>query len=89
MFRRGSGGKNYVVRSVQTANISNDTAFREFVVHEFGNKVCGEAKNMEIGYFKGNKHVWIRTTIQKFWGNCVVEVQLHCGVNVHLGESEL
>ena len=23
--------------------------FREFVVHEFGNKVCGEAKNMEIG----------------------------------------
>ena len=28
-------------------------------------------------------------TIQKFWGNCVVEVQLHCGVNVHLGECEL
>ena len=26
-----------------------------------GNKVCGEAKNMEIGYFKGNKHVWIHT----------------------------
>ena len=61
VFRKGSGGKNYVVRSIQTANISNDTAFREFVVHEFGNKVCGEAKSMEIGYFKGNKRVWIRT----------------------------
>ena len=87
VFRKGSGGKNYVVRSVQTANISNDTAFREFVVHEFGNKVCGEAKNMEIGYFKGNGYVQVMT-IQKFWGNCIVEVQLHCGVNVHL-QSEL
>ena len=28
-------------------------------------------------------------TIQKFWGNCIVEVQLHCGMNVHLGECEL
>ena len=26
-------------------------------------------------------------TIQKFWGKCVVGVQLHCGVNVHLGEK--
>ena len=75
------------MRSVQTANISNDTAFREFVVHEFGNKVCGEAKNMEIRYFKGNGYVQVMT-IQKFWGNCIVEVQLHCGVNVHL-QSEL
>ena len=44
VFRNGSGGKNHVVRSVQTGNISNDIAFREFAVHEFGNKVCGEAK---------------------------------------------
>ena len=39
-----SGGKNYAVQSVQTANISNDTAFREFVVHEFGNKVVEKQK---------------------------------------------
>ena len=30
-------------------------------MHEFGNKVCGEAKNMELWYFRGNKRVWIRT----------------------------
>ena len=33
----------------------------QFFVHEFGNKVCGEAKNMELWYFRGNKRVWIRT----------------------------
>ena len=82
VFRRGSGGKIHVVRSVQTANILNDTAFREFVVHDFGNKVW---------YFKGNKCVWICTgdDYSETLGKLSVEVQLHCGVNAHLGESEL
>ena len=56
-----------------------------------GNKVCGEAKNMEIGTSKAiNMYGFVQVmTIQKFWGKCVMEVQLHCSVNVHLGESEL
>ena len=60
MLRKGIGGKNYIVRSVQAANIPSDAELKKFVVQEFGSKVCGEAKNMDIGYFKGNKRVWIR-----------------------------
>ena len=44
---------------MQAANIPSDAEFKNFVVQEFGNKVCGEAKKMEIEYFKGNKRVWI------------------------------
>lgn len=60
VFRKESGGKNYILRNVQT-HISSHSSFGKFVVREFGSKVCGEIKNMEIGYFKGNKRIWIHT----------------------------
>lgn len=60
VFARGSG-KNYVVRNVEVGSISSNSTFKQFVVREFGNEICGEAEDLEIGYFKGNKRVWIRT----------------------------
>ena len=57
--RVDAGGKNYVLRNMMVGNSLSTATFRWFVVHEFGNKVCGEAKDLEIGYFKGNKRVWI------------------------------
>lgn len=61
VFRKESGGKKYVLRNVQTADISSHSSFGKFVVRVFGSKFCGEIKDMEIGYFKGNKRVWIHT----------------------------
>lgn len=56
--KSGGPGKNYVVRNVKVGIISNICDIKQFLQNEFGDKVSGE---IEIGYFKGNKHVWMRT----------------------------
>ncbi len=84
VFERVGGGKNYVLRNVQVGIISSNFAFRQFVVREFGNKVCGTAKDLHIGYFKGNKRVWMRTDDDylEIFENSVMGARLLYGVSV-------
>ena len=42
-------------------DISSNFLFKQFLVSEFGEEMCGEAHCLDIGYFKGNKRVWMRT----------------------------
>ena len=54
VFDRGCG-KNYVIRNVKVGDISSNFLFKQFLVSEFREEMCGEGK------FKGNKRVWMRT----------------------------
>ena len=58
-------------------------------MHKFGNKFVEKLKTWKYDTSKAiNMHGYIQVmTIQKIYS--VVEVQLHCGVNVHLRENEL
>lgn len=56
--------------------------FKQFLVSEFGEEMCGEAGHLDIGYFKGNKRVWMRTNDDYLKTLDVKGVQSLCGVNV-------
>ena len=63
VFERGGtgGGKNYVLRNVQVGSIRNNLALQQFLLNELGSKVSGKPEKVDIGYFKGNKRIWMHT----------------------------
>ena len=63
MIEKGSsGGKNYVLKNVVVGNILNSSLFKQYLGEEFVDKVGESPEELEIGYFKGNKRIWMHTS---------------------------
>ena len=92
VFDKGCG-KNYVIRNVKVGDISSNFLFKQFLVSEFGEEMCGEAGHLDIGYFKGNKRVWMRTnddylkTLEKLRKGSTITMWCECGMKPRASEK--